>query len=211
MSGCGHIDMLAQYPVQGAKYYFKNSVAAGTEILHASTMSTDTTGGVVPMSDRGEKITTEQMQARLDHASPLLLANAASFGIHDILSNYLHAFDVPILKDDSCFVVESELRGFDLRSSSSGTEVRVAVSTKIVDQRSKTVIWDDRQTCVAQMNASAFPPAVGFSGAYATTANAARLLSLSDEDFLKVLEVTTQEASKAVAEAFYVDIDQVKK
>lgn len=203
--------MLAQYPVQGARYFFNNTFAGDAGLVQASTMSTDTIGGIVAMSDRGERITSEQMQARLDHVSPSLLANAASFGIHDILSHYLHAFDVPILKDDSCFVVESELRGFDLRSSTSGTEVRVTVSTKIIDQRSKTVIWDDRQTCVAQMEATAFPPAVGFSGTYATTANAARLLSLSDEEFLKVLETTTEEASKAVAEAFYVDIDQVKK
>jgi len=210
-TACGHVNKLADYPVQGARYFFKNIVPADAAVVHASIMTTDTSAGIVAMSAMGERITNEQLQSRLDHISTTILANAAGRGMHEILTGYLHGVEVPTAHELPSFLVETVLKEYELRSSGSGAEVRVSLATRIIDRAGATVIWDDNETKTVVLQSSLFPKATGTAALFSSVASAARLLSLSDEELLRILEHASEDAGRDVGETFRMDIEKVKK
>jgi hypothetical protein len=226
LTGCGHVNHLARYPVQGSTMLFTSRVhpeALGTDVEIASPVSSHDTSTPKPVRwmveiarAAGESFTEAAAYDKLFSAlNAEELAEAASAAFRKAAQTYLRVRPVSSLEESPEFLAETVLEQYRLTATASGVFARVKVRSRIIHRPSGTVVWDNAEAETIPLQRTTGAAITGaVVPAAATTAsilNVSRLLSLEPEQLRAIFRNASEQVGTLVGETLREDVSKLPR
>ncbi len=206
--GCGHTNNLAKYNnVRGAKAYYRTFVSASAEShAHIDGMGDNFFAAVAAAI--GSAGAADEAAKKLQRAvNGDTIALAVSHGIRDAAGDFLMITPVSSMSENPDLVIETELTEYKLVSSASGIHVHVKGNSRVIDQKSGGLVWEDsedRSVPITSTWPAAIAPAPVAAGA--SIANAVQLMNLSEDQIREVISAAATRAGREIGETFREDV-----
>jgi hypothetical protein len=211
ISSCGHTNNLADYEFRGKKAMFVTRSTTSGE--SAAVVSSPDDKSIVAdiAAIIGSGILSDQSQRKLREAIDIdSIAYAVSRGMWESTVDYLGLVEVKDRSEDPDYLVETELREFKLKSSSSGLRARVRANSRIIDRRTGGIVWENSEAHTINLSntvPAVLGPDVVRSGA--SVFNAVQLLNLDEEQIRDVMQRAGEVAGREIGETLREDVAEM--
>lgn len=201
LSSCRTND-IAKYSLKEQAILYRTTVAsdAADAHTHISSPSANTVAEV--FTDIGAGITSAEAQNKLVRAiNPDSLAMALSTGVQDVLHTYFRSHAVNTANDNPAYIVEIELNTYRLHSGEHGVYARVTGTAKIFQAGSARLLWENCESVnVPLQRTHGAGWANRVAGTAISIANAAELMSTSEEELRTMMLRAAAEAGRDIGQ-----------
>ena len=226
LTGCGHTNELAKYDLTSKAFYFEDAVAPGAQQVNVDFSSPleskvgvgksenvsawlDIAGAVTSIVSA---VVSSETQEKLESAIDMNeVAYYVSQGIEEALARYYTVQSVESLQDNPEFIVETILISCQLGSSDKGVSILVEASSRIIDRKTATIVWEysDSNVVPVTETGSSYTDPTGVSSALSVI-SAAQLADLSEKEIQAGVYNAAAGAGAMIAEVLREDIAEIR-
>lgn len=218
LAGCGHINNLDKYDLNGKSMFFEESVSSDVNdvrIVYPSSKKSDSSGyNIVEevASMAGAMILTSATKNKLRNAAnPRAIAGGVSRGIEKGLVRYLYARPVRRLDDATRFIVTTTLTECEIVSTAYGVYLKVYAETRITDRMSGEIVWENCEAERVALRRSPSLYSVTDDNTAGKVTQAAELLSLSESEIREVMVAAAEDIGASMSETFREDLIEARQ